>query len=273
MRVFKITFVLVSFFGFFSVWSKSSFERPMTIIITSYNNKDWYKKNLDALFNQSYSNYKVVYVDDCSTDKTGDLVEQYIKENGWEDRIMLIKNEKRMFKMYNFYHAVHEYCDDDDIVFDYDGDDWFAHKNVLRVINKAYSDPDVWLTYGSYKDFPSGKKGISRKLPRHIVSQNAYRKYGWVTSHLRTFYAWLFKLIKIEDVLCEGAFIRAAVDMAGMFPMLEIAGPRHKFIREILYVYNVKTPFSVNKVMRDIQARMDRYIRSRPCYKKLKCRP
>ena len=57
-------------------------EKKIVILIPSYNNSRWYKENLDSIINQNYSNYRIVYVDDCSPDNTGQLVETYIKECG-----------------------------------------------------------------------------------------------------------------------------------------------------------------------------------------------
>ncbi len=50
-------------------------ENRFVIVIPSNNNKDWYQKNLDSVFNQRYLNYRVIYIDDGSTDNTGTLVE------------------------------------------------------------------------------------------------------------------------------------------------------------------------------------------------------
>src|SRR3990167_5715498 len=70
-------------------------EKPFVIIVPSYNNSAWYRFNLDSIFIQQYDNYRVIYIDDCSTDKTGKLVEQYIKKQKNKD-IALIKNTQRI---------------------------------------------------------------------------------------------------------------------------------------------------------------------------------
>ena len=44
------------------------------IVIPSYNNAQWYKRNLDSVFAQTYKNFSVIYLDDCSPDGTGQLV-------------------------------------------------------------------------------------------------------------------------------------------------------------------------------------------------------
>jgi glycosyltransferase involved in cell wall biosynthesis len=51
-----------------------------------------YKRNLDSILQQEYTNYKVYYVIDLSTDKTAELVEKYIKDRKIEDKIKLYEN-------------------------------------------------------------------------------------------------------------------------------------------------------------------------------------
>ena len=67
-------------------------EKHFIVLIPSYKNSQWYKKNLDSIFMQKYSNYHILYIDDCSPDGTGDLVEKYIKEKKQEHKVILIKN-------------------------------------------------------------------------------------------------------------------------------------------------------------------------------------
>ena len=49
----------------------------MVIVIASYNNERWVEENLKSVFMQDYSNYRVIYIDDASTDGTADLAEPY----------------------------------------------------------------------------------------------------------------------------------------------------------------------------------------------------
>lgn len=247
---------------------RASFEREMVIVIASYNNKDWYKRNLDSVFTQNYTNYTVKYVDDCSPDGTGQLVEDYIACHHLEHKIDLIKNNQRCGSLANIYHAIHA-SPDNAIIVQLDGDDWFAHTNVLARINKEYADNNVWLTYGSYERFPSGK-GCCAPIPQKVVKANGFREYGWVSSALRTYYAWLFKQIKYDDFLYEGNFYQMAGDLAFMFPMLEMCGHRFKYISDILYVYNVASPINDSKKNERFQLYLDSCIRRGKKYKPLK---
>ena len=192
MSVKKFFPALFSFLFFF-FGEICCIERPIVLLITSYNNSQWYKRNLNAAFAQEYDNFRIVYVDDCSPDGTGDLVEQYIIEKGWQDRVILVKNETRRMKMENFYRAVHDFCLDHEIVIDYDGDDWLFDEHVLSRINKAYENPEIWMTYGSYEMWPVSNDDCCKIVPKWVINEGAYREYIWVTSSLQTFYAWLLK--------------------------------------------------------------------------------
>ena len=88
-------------------------------------------------------------------------------------------------------------------------------------------------------------------------------------SHLRTFYAWIFKKIALEDLLYEGKFFTMTGDMAIMLPILEMAGERHLFISEPIYIYNMTNPINHGKVNAELQRALDRYIRSMPPYQRL----
>jgi len=76
-------------------------ERNMVLVIASYNNKNWYKKNLDSVFTQQYENYRIIYIDDNSPDKTGKLVEEYILKKGQTSRTTLICNKNRQGALAN----------------------------------------------------------------------------------------------------------------------------------------------------------------------------
>ncbi|MGE0670989.1 MAG: glycosyltransferase, partial [Parachlamydiales bacterium] len=46
-------------------------EKPMVVVIPSYNNKNWYQRNFDSVFFQKYDNNRVIFIYDSSPDCTG----------------------------------------------------------------------------------------------------------------------------------------------------------------------------------------------------------
>lgn len=253
---------------FFIFQNIMSIEKPFVVIVPSFNNEVWYEKNLDSLFTQNYSNYRVIYIDDCSTDGTKQLVEKYFNEHNLWGKCTFIHNEKNCGALHNYYRAIHS-CADDEIVVTVDGDDWLAHKNVLKKLNECYQEEDIWLTYGQFKYSKTGNQEYNGKYSKKVIKENQFRSIKWKASHLRTFYAGLFKKIALKDLLFHGKFASVAWDIFFMLPMLEMAGKHHRCIREVLYVYNNENSLSdfIQKPFEQIY--LDLWIRNKQCYEPL----
>ena len=255
----------LSVFGFPSLPTQ---EKSFVIVCASYNNKEWYRWNLDSLMNQNYTNYRIIYIDDCSSDGTADLVAEYIQEHALEERITLIRNQENRGALANHYDAIHS-CDDTAIILNVDGDDALADSNVLSYMNRVYADPNIWLTYGQFIEMPSQALGFCHPMPAHVIMMNDFRSYADTPSHMRTFYAGLYKKIKKEDLMINGVFFDMDADIATMFPMIEMACDHFKFINKVVYLYNGANPLNDHKKSKARQRELDLYIRSLPRYAKI----
>ena len=110
---------------------------------------------------------------------------------------------------------------------------------------------------------------FSKRIPDHIIEQQSYRKNEWMSSHLRTFRYKLWKKINKEDFINKDTdkFIKAAWDLAFVFPMLEMCGHRARYIDDILYMYNRTNPLNEDKVDHSLQLSEERQVRSRSVYR------
>jgi len=243
-------------------------ERPLAVVIPSYGNRAWLSRTLASVLEQDYGNYRVFYTDDGSADGSAEAARQFLADHPARGRVTFIENDRRRGAMANLYAMIHR-CRDEEIVLTLDGDDWLAHEGVMQRINEVYQDEDVWLTWGQYRSFPDDAPGCADAIPAEIVEANAYREYLWCSSHLRTFRAWLFKRIEKADLMVEGQWAPMAWDLAMMFAMLEMSGPRTRFIGDVLYVYNTQNPLSDDKVDRPLQQRLERHFRSGRRYERL----
>ena len=252
---------------------KGDIEHPIVILILSYNNKDWYIKNLDSVFAQDYQNYRIIYVDDASKDGTGELVENYVKKCGQEHRTTIIRNTTNQGAMANQYKAIHS-CQDHEIIAQLDGDDWFKRNDALQIVNTAYQDKNVWLTYGQFERLKFKKdgkttfrvKGQCCPVKQKVIDEKSYRESAWVTSALRTFYAGLFKHVKLKDFLCDGKFFDSTYDLGIMCPMLEMTGGKFAFIDKTIYVYNRLNPLNDHNIRLVRQLYLGTFIKSKCKY-------
>lgn len=70
-------------------------ELPMCVVVPSHNNVQYgrYKRILQSIFYQNYTNYHIVFIDDFSTDQTLNKSIEYAKLYGFPgDRIEFIRN-------------------------------------------------------------------------------------------------------------------------------------------------------------------------------------
>jgi glycosyltransferase involved in cell wall biosynthesis len=239
------------------------------VLICSYNNAQWCEKNLESVFSQKYPNWTIYYVDDCSTDGTGDIVERYIKKRGFSDKCVVVHNATNKKACANYYYALKD-CDPHKVIVNLDGDDWLAHPSVLKRLAEIYKDSNIWLTFGSYMIEPEGIRGCSEALPDEVMRNHTFRQYKWVFSHLRTYYAALYQKIPKEDFFFKGTFFSSSTDMSYMFPMMEMAANGHyRYVEEIMYIYNSTNPISIFRTNREKQIEAEMFIRSKPPYKPL----
>lgn len=238
---------------------------PIVVIITSYNNEKVCEKNLESVFSQNYDNYRVIYIDDCSTDQTYERVANYIALKGQQDRVTLIRNPKKSIKMANLYKACLS-CRDEEIIATLDGDDWLIHEKVLATINQYYQSPDVWMTHGSAIIHPEYREICGTPIEDAVVMSNTVREHPFKMSMLRTFYAGLFKQIHLKDLLFQDDFIPTADDVAFMYPMAEMAGVHCVFVPEILYVINDSNPIREMRTAARLQEVLPLHIKSREKY-------
>ena len=211
------------------------------IIIPSYNNEKYIIKNLSSIFIQKYPYYRIIYIDDNSSDNTYNIVKGLVsKYNKW-DIFSLYRQSIRYYASGNRYFAYH-LCNDNEILVMLDGDDWFSNDKVLLRLSLEYKKGSL-VTYGSYRFYKNNRflPGIfgNELFPKHILLNKDFRKYRWTSQHLRTGYAKLFKKIKLKDLLdAENEFLKCCTDLAEMMPVLEMASPRISMIPDCLYIYN-----------------------------------
>ena len=217
-------------------------NNKFVFIITSYNNEQWYKKNLDSIKNQTYQNWRAIYVDDASTDNTYKLVTEYVNNHKLNNKIKIIKNEKNFKQGYSRYIAFKE-CNDDEICCLLDGDDWLFDNNVLNNLNKLYNENDISISYGKYMIYENGKNtNVTgyRNFPEDVIINNSYQTHPiWTSVHLRTGYAKLFKSYPYEYLLdFNNELISASTDQNEMFWVLDKSKGKHQNAGFTTMVYN-----------------------------------
>jgi len=217
-------------------------NKYFVFIITSFNNQDWVIKNLDSVRNQNYPFWRIIYYDDNSSDKTVNLVKEYINKYQLNNRFILIENNIRNYQGYGRWISF-QHCYDDEICILLDGDDWLYNHQVLKNLNQLYLDNDILVSYGGmiyWLNDKSYKTVKSKSFPQEIINNNDYQHYQWISNHLRTGYAKLFKSIPLNYLKMDGEYIKCCTDWAEMFWVLNKSKGKHLPNNFIGCVYNKK---------------------------------
>jgi glycosyltransferase involved in cell wall biosynthesis len=245
------------------------------IIVASYNNEDWVEYNLASILNQTYNNYHVYYVDDCSTDRTNEFVTSIVSDN---DKFTVIRNENRVGEeaIYN-YVRFYNTLKDDDICVSMCGDDWLIDEQVLENLNKYYNEKDVWMTYGQFYAY-DGSNNLTKANPQNtpypdfVHEHKLYRRDVWRASHLLTFRGFLAKAIDLNDIKSRynNRWFYHAPDLAVAYPCLEMC-PKDKIgvVNFPTYVWNCSEQCQVRTKHRESSdnAKYEIEIRNKKRYK------
>lgn len=65
----------------------------VSVIMGAYNEEETIEKCIESIIAQTYENWEFIICDDCSNDRTNEIVSSYVKK---DSRIILIKNQKNM---------------------------------------------------------------------------------------------------------------------------------------------------------------------------------
>jgi glycosyltransferase involved in cell wall biosynthesis len=252
-------------------------QNKFKIIIASYNNEDWVEYNIASVMNQTYANYNVVYVDDCSTDSTSQLVHNMVDA---DQRFTIIKNDTNLGAdggaIYN-YIRFYETLEDDEICVSMCGDDWLIDEHVLENLNRFYNEKDVWMTYGEFYAY-DGSDVVTKANPQNtpypdfVHKYKLYRRDMWRASHLLTFRGFLPKKIDLNDIKSRynNKWFYHAPDLAVAFPCLEMC-PKEKIgvVDFPTYIWNASEQCQVRTRARESQdnAKYEVEIRNKKHYK------
>ncbi len=210
-----------------------------TITSTTLNAEKYVARCIESVQRQTYPHWDHFVVDAKSNDFTvrkaraqGKLTP--IGPVSWTH---VSVNKKRQAALENCWEIWSKLPPDEVIVW-LDGDDWLATDHAFDILARTYASPaEPWLTYGQFM-MATGEVGFASP---YYPGENP-RQTHWRATHLKTFRAGLVQQMNRRLLLKPDneTWCDLAIDKAVMYPLLDMAGDRHAFISQILYVYNAK---------------------------------
>lgn len=207
-----------------------------TITSTTLNAERYVARCIQSVQRQTYPHWSHAVVDAQSNDFTVRTARAQAKLTQAPPSTQVSVNKKRKAALENCWEIWRDLPPEEVIVW-LDGDDWLATDSALDILARTYASPgEPWLSYGQFM-MATGEVGFASP---YAPGENPRRTH-WRATHLKTFRAGLVH--KLEPKLLhkpDGSWCDLAIDKAVMYPLLDLAGERHAFISQILYVYNAK---------------------------------
>lgn len=166
----------------------------VSIIMPSYNTGRFIGETIESVLAQSYSDWELIIVDDCSKDNTDDVVSQYLAD----ERICYIKNETNSGAAISRNRALREakgkwiaFLDSDDL--------WEPDKLKNQIA--FMEDNGYHFSYTNYaeideKSSPNGKRVTG---PKRITKHGMYN-YCWMGCLTVMYDSETVGLIQIKDI-------------------------------------------------------------------------
>lgn len=135
-------------------------EKPLvSVIINCYNSENYLRETIDSLIVQTYDNWEAIFWDNCSTDKTAEIIASY---NEPRFRYFLAEKntplgEARNLAMERAKGLYISFLDSDDLL----------EPSFVQACVRAFSESqNVGLVYSRYKSFDETKSWFETKLTK-----------------------------------------------------------------------------------------------------------
>ncbi|MEI6681639.1 MAG: glycosyltransferase family 2 protein [Bacteroidota bacterium] len=197
----------------------------IVFIVTVYNNEEYIANCLESIISQNFDKWRCIIIDDASTDSTWSIINNFISL--YPLKLSGIKNICRKWKIANLIAAISE-CQNDDVIVEIDGDDYLLQNNVALELAELHRKFDVvWTQHEiDYKICPDWHTWYSTPLPDNWTRIEPWRPTLWTRymhpGHLRTFKCRYFNLIRENDFLWNGEFLKACADAAYYTAIIEL---------------------------------------------------
>lgn len=166
----------------------------VSIIMPSYNTGRFIKETIESVLAQSYPTWELIIVDDCSTDNTDDVVNQYLED----ERIHYLKNTVNSGAAISRNRALREakgrwiaFLDSDDL--------WKPEKLEKQI--KFMNEHQCAFSYTDYIeiDEQTNENGKCVTGPKHISKMGMYA-YCWPGCLTVMYDASVIGVIQINDI-------------------------------------------------------------------------
>lgn len=214
-------------------------ETQFVFLIPAYNCEKDIEQTLMSIFSQSYTDWRIILIDDVSTDGTIKVAKALTDSLGYSKRTMFVRREEKYGEVRNTIEEL-KFIAPREVVVRLDAGDWLTENDTLYFLNQIYKDHNPAVCWTAQR-WAYTNYGISKQMSLQ-PNQSVY-EHPWVSSHLKTFRASALKKVNPKNFHDdEGNWIMIACDQAVFLPMMHLAIKDKQplvFLPLVCYHYNI----------------------------------
>lgn len=153
----------------------------ISVVVCTFNGEKYIIEQLQSIYQQTTMPDEVIIQDDCSTDRTRELIEKFIRNHNLQNEWTLICNKENMGWKKNFMNAISKASGD--LIFLSDQDDiWYLDK-IEKMAGICIDNPQIELLFSELKAFNDDNDADVR------LYQPIYGNDGITKVHMERYFA------------------------------------------------------------------------------------
>ena len=173
------------------------------ILMATYNGEKYLREQIDSILEQSYTDFRLLISDDCSTDKTRNILNEYVEK---DNRVVVFLQNKNLGVVKNFEYLMNK-VESEYFMFSDQDDFWYKDKikKSLKRIEEmdcdlVYSDLEVVnqnldIIYSSYWKL----KGFYKKIKKYNNFESLYLNNFVKGSTMLVKSKWIEKILPLPE--------------------------------------------------------------------------
>lgn len=159
-------------------------EEKVDILLATYNGEKYLKEQVESILNQTYQNIQIIISDDCSQDKTRQILREYEKN----EKIKVFYQEKNLGYVKNFEFLLKQV--ENNIYMLSDQDDVWKEEKVEKTVEKLKQE-NLDLVFGDLEVVDENLNTIcksynkymhlNRKIEKHLKNYHLQYMYNCMT--------------------------------------------------------------------------------------------
>jgi glycosyltransferase involved in cell wall biosynthesis len=178
--------------------NRGSDQPLVSVVLNSYNTERFISNQIQSILDQTYTNLELIVADDCSTDRTAEIVRQFMHK---DPRVKWLQNE---YNLGRHYHRAQASCltfqkgfeiAQGQFIATSDADDFWLPGKIKMQVDYLQAHPEIDLVFTDSTivsedmslKMGSFQKRLGNDGSRNLITMNAVLKRNMVAGHVVLF--------------------------------------------------------------------------------------